>query len=419
MTANMFSAPQATGPISGEISLPGSKSLTNREILLSALANEQSVLKKPLISRDSQLMLNAMEALGAEIQAGEDLKISPASLQQTARIHCGLAGTVMRFVPLVAALNKGEITFDADPEAISRPLQGVFEAFDQLGISYSKKEQSFPFTVFGNGKPDATEVTLDASRSSQFVSALMLVAARFDNGLIISHDGDSLPSMPHIEMTIRCLENRGVEVQELGDSSWRVLPGQISARNLVIEPDLSNAGSFLAAAMVSGGELLIRDWPTETTQVGKNYIHLLEQMGANFDWVDGGLKISGDGQIQAIDVDLSEAGELAPTIAGLATMAEGTSRLSGIAHLRGHETDRLKALTTEINRIGGFCKETEDGLEIGPSQLRGGQWYSYHDHRMATTGAIIGLRVPIEIENIETTSKTMPDFRGMWMGLIS
>ena len=420
MSSSYFSAPLAGRPFSGSVSIPGSKSLTNREILLSAIANGTSVLHKPLFSRDSQLMIDAIRALGAEVvQTDHSLEITPASLDQTTTIQCGLAGTVMRFVPLLATLNKGAVRFEADKEALERPLDGVFEAINQLGVSYSKPDSNFPFEIIGTGSVGAEEVVLDASKSSQFVSALMLVAARFEKGLIITHRGASLPSIPHIEMTIACLKDRGVQVVEKSSTSWQVLPGEISAKEVTIEPDLSNAGAFLAGAMATAGELTINDWPRETTQVGKQYIDLLGRMGAQFEFVPEGLKISSDGNISGIEADLSEAGELAPTIAGLAVLANSPSRLSGIAHLRGHETNRLLALTTEINRIGGKANETEDGIEIVPSELRGGSWHTYHDHRMATTGAIIGLRAPVEIENIETTSKTMPEFKNMWMGLVS
>ena len=420
MSSNFFSAPQATGPISGKISIPGSKSLTNREILLSALASGTSVLRKPLISRDSQLMLDAIRKLGSEVTEYEDfIQITPASLETSSTISCGLAGTVMRFVPLVSALNRGETTFEADKEANARPLDGVFEALEQLGVEYKKGKENFPFTVLGIGGSNCEEVVLDASKSSQFVSALMLVAPKFRNGLLITHRGDSLPSIPHIEMTIQCLRNRGVSVEQKSEASWFIQPGEIKAIDLTIEPDLSNAGAFLAGAMVSGGELLIPDWPAETTQVGSQYQNLMARMGATFELTSEGLKIFSNGEIHGITADLSEAGELTPTIAGLAALADSPSKLTGIAHLRGHETDRLAALTNEINRIGGSCFETADGVEISPAQLTGGKWFSYHDHRMATTGAIIGLRVPVEIENIETTAKTMPDFRNMWLELFS
>ncbi len=420
MTADFFQAPKADSPIMGEIRIPGSKSLTNREIFLSAIASGVSVLKKPLISRDSELMLNAIKQFGAEVEIKPDqISISPAKFESKAEIHCGLAGTVMRFVPLMATLNTQETVFMADKEANSRPLGAIFDALDQLGVGYQKSSANFPFTISAAGSVKTEEVIIDASKSSQFVSALMLVAARFEHGLIITHQGSSLPSLPHIEMTVDSLQNRGVKVEALSATSWQVHPSTIQAREMVIEPDLSNAGPFLAAVMVAGGELEILDWPESTTQVGAQYLKLLGAMGAEFEKTIKGMKIRSSGEIRGINADLSEAGELTPTIAALATLASTPSQLSGIAHLRGHETDRLKALSTEIKRIGGECEETEDGLVISPKKLTGGQWFSYHDHRMATAGAIIGLAVDIEIENIQTTAKTMPDFEKLWMETIA
>ena len=420
MTADFFQAPKADSPIMGEIRIPGSKSLTNREIFLSAIASGVSVLKKPLISRDSELMLNAIKQFGAEVEIKPgQISISPAKFESKAEIHCGLAGTVMRFVPLMATLNTQETVFMADKEANSRPLGAIFDALDQLGVGYQKSSANFPFTISAAGSVKTEEVIIDASKSSQFVSALMLVAARFEHGLIITHQGSSLPSLPHIEMTVDSLQNRGVKVEALSATSWQVHPSTIQAREMVIEPDLSNAGPFLAAVMVAGGELEILDWPESTTQVGAQYLKLLGSMGAEFEKTINGMKIRSSGEIRGINADLSEAGELTPTIAALATLASTPSRLSGIAHLRGHETDRLKALSTEIKRIGGECEETEDGLVISPKKLTGGQWFSYHDHRMATAGAIIGLAVDIEIENIQTTAKTMPDFEKLWMETIA
>jgi 3-phosphoshikimate 1-carboxyvinyltransferase len=187
----------------------------------------------------------------------------------------------------------------------------------------------------------------------------------------------------------------------------------------VIEPDLSNAGPFLAAAMVAGGSVSIPNWPSKTTQVGNEFVNLLPKMGARVSRSDDVLTITSDGVIHGIDVDLSKGGELAPVFAALAALADSPSRLRGIAHLRGHETDRLKALAAEINRAGGDATETEDGLIINPAALHGCLWETYEDHRMATAGAIIGLRVPgIVVENIETTSKTMPEFSKLWLEML-
>ncbi|MDG2497788.1 MAG: 3-phosphoshikimate 1-carboxyvinyltransferase [Aquiluna sp.] len=411
----LWSAPQSDG-FTASINLPGSKSLTNRELVLSALAIDETTLLKPLISRDSALMITALTALGTEFTwSGKDLLVTPNELTGPANIDCGLAGTVMRFVPPVAMLAKGEVFFDGDEGARNRPMGTTVESLRALGAKVTTTTGNLPFSVTGTGSVPGGSLEIDASASSQFVSGLLLGAPRFDEGLVLTHRGASLPSLPHIEMTLETLRHRGVQAQTLSDSSWQVLPGSISGGQVAIEPDLSNAGPFMAAAMVSAGTLIIPNWPATTTQVGDHYRIILQRMGAHIEVQNGSLTISGTGDIKGIEIDLGAAGELTPTVAALAALASTPSRLNGIGHLRGHETDRLKALVAEINNLGGNAKELEDGIEITPATLSAGTWRTYHDHRMATSGAIIGLRVPgIKVENIATTSKTMPDFANMW-----
>jgi 3-phosphoshikimate 1-carboxyvinyltransferase len=363
-------------------------------------------------------MIQALRQLGAEIESTPNsLRITPKPISGPAQIDCGLAGTVMRFVPPIAALAKGEISFDGDLAARARPMKTTIDSLRALGVEVSGS--GLPFTIHGTGQVLGGEVSIDASESSQFVSGLLLAAAKFKNGLTLNHVGDSLPSMPHIEMTIDTLTKRGVKVSKLSQTSWRVEPGEISGRKVAIEPDLSNAGPFMAAALVAGGDVAIENWPTSTTQVGNDFIGLLTLMGGQVSRTGAAMTVTGTGEIEGIEVDLSSAGELTPVIAALAALAKSKSIISGVAHLRGHETDRLKALVDEINSIGGNATETQDGLIIEPAALRGGLWKTYGDHRMATAGAIIGLRVPgIEIEDITVTSKTMPAFESLWSNML-
>ena len=409
-----WAAPLAKSAISARVSIPGSKSLTNRELVLSALASGPSEILNPLESRDSSLMIEALRSLGSEIESTPNsLRITPKPISGPAQIDCGLAGTVMRFVPPVAALAKGDISFDGDVAARSRPMKTTVDSLRALGVEVSGS--GLPFTIHGTGQVLGGELAIDASESSQFVSGLLLVAARFKNGLTLNHVGNHLPSMPHIEMTIDTLAKRGVVVTKVSDTSWRVEPGEISGRTVEIEPDLSNAGPFMAAALVAGGQVTIENWPESTTQVGNDFIELLTLMGGHVSRTGTGMSVTGTGEIKGIEIDLSSAGELTPVIAALAALANSKSVITGVAHLRGHETNRLKALADEINSVGGQAIETEDGLIIEPSELRGGLWRTYGDHRMATAGAIIGLRVPgIEIEDITVTSKTMPGFESLW-----
>jgi len=422
-TAEPWLAPVATGPMYGAVELPGSKSLNNRELVLSALAAEPTLLTGVLKSRDSDLMIAALRSLGTKIQENTDgsILVTPAPFDRSATIDCGLAGTVMRFVPPVSVLAAAEVRFDGDEGARRRPMHTTIDSLRALGVAVTDDgAAALPFTVHGTGTVAGGDITIDASASSQFVSGLLLAGARYENGLTLRHQGEHLPSMPHIEMTLDCLEKRGVKVSSPEPAVWRVEPGKISGGTVEIEPDLSNAGPFLAAAMVAGGSVFINGWPESTTQVGDEFDGILQQMGAAIARENGGLRITGTGKIHGIDIDLSIGGELTPVIAALATLADSPTIIRGVAHLRGHETDRLAALAAEINRIGGIARETADGLEIDPSNnLHGALWQTYEDHRMATAGAIIGLRVAgIQIEDIGTTSKTMPNFAAMWIQML-
>ncbi|WP_127792951.1 3-phosphoshikimate 1-carboxyvinyltransferase [Agromyces sp. LHK192] len=425
-------APVATAPLEASLSLPGSKSLTNRELVLAALADGPSVLRAPLWSRDSELMIEALRALGTGIEPvsgdgeyGPDLRITPAAeLTGSTTIDCGLAGTVMRFLPPVAALALGPTTFDGDEYARKRPMSGVVEGLHGLAVDLDDDgRRTLPFTVHGTGRVAGGALEIDASASSQFVSALLLSAARFDAGLDLRHVGDRVPSAPHIEMTIATLAARGVEVRTPEAGRWIVEAGPIRAIDVDIEPDLSNAAPFLIAALVAGGTVAVTGWPAVTTQVGAQLIDLLPRFGAEVELDGDRLTVRGggvDGGIRGVDLDLSEAGELAPNLVALAALANTPSRITGIGHIRHHETDRLAALATEINGLGGHVTELEDGLLVEPAPLRGGAWRAYADHRMATSGAILGLAVPgVVVDDIGTTSKTLPQFPQLWERLLA
>jgi 3-phosphoshikimate 1-carboxyvinyltransferase len=426
-TNAVWPAPVASGPVTGTLSLPGSKSLTNRELVLSALADAPSLLRAPLHSRDSDLMVAALRQLGTTITAvpghgeyGDDLLVTPGELLGSTTIDCGLAGTVMRFLPPVAALALGPTTFDGDEGARRRPMATTISSLRALGADIDDDgRRSLPFTVHGRGALPGGEVTIDASTSSQFVSGLLLAGSRFDDGLHLRHSGERLPSLPHIDMTIAALASRGVVVERPSAGEWIVRAGSIGGTEVDIEPDLSNAAPFLAAALVTGGTVTITGWPDATTQVGANLADLLPLFGATVSQADGRLTVTGGDVIRGVELDLSTGGELVPTLVGLAALAETPSTITGIGHIRHHETDRLAALATEINRLGGAVTELDDGLQIDPKPLHGGIWQSYEDHRMATTGALIGLVVPgVEVENIGTTAKTLPQFASLWETLI-
>ena len=430
-----WSAPERAQPLRHSLSLPGSKSLTNRELVLAALAEGPSTLRRPLHSRDTALMVEALRSLGATITEvpgdgafGPDLDVTPIpqGLEVSASVDCGLAGTVMRFVPPLTALIRGSIRFDGDIGARRRPMATTLHALTQLGLEVDDEgRDTLPFTITSSGPSTNSAVSIDASGSSQFVSGLLLMGAKLPQGLTVTHTGSHLPSLPHIEMTLSCLRARGVEVDSSTPGVWRVAAGPIGAVDVEIEPDLSNAAPFLAAPLITGGKVSIEGWPSQTTQVGADVPRILEHFGATFTvsgstlTVEGGMGWRHGGDIPGVDLDLSHAGELAPTVISLAALASGPSVFRGIGHLRGHETDRLAALVENIRSLGGLAEETPDGIAVTPAPLDGGLWKAFADHRMATSGALLGLGVRgVVVDDISSTGKTLPEFPELWAALV-
>ena len=419
-------APATATPVHATVTVPGSKSQTNRALVLAALAADHgpSTVSGALRSRDTDLMIGALRALGFVVESSDtddtELTISGTLAPPEVRIDCGLAGTVLRFLPPVAALSTETVTFDGDEQARARPIAPLLDGLRALGVTV--EGDSLPFQVRGNGSVRGGTVEIDASGSSQFVSGLLLSGAAFTEGLTVVHTGEPLPSAPHVAMTVSMLRDAGVEVDDSKPDRWQVAPGPIAARQWVVEPDLSNAVPFLAAAVASGGAVRIMGWPAVSTQPADTILSILKKLGSVVRQGDSHLEVQGSTAYDGIDVDLRDVGELTPSVAALAALATpgSVSRLRGIAHLRGHETDRLAALRTEINRLGGECEETPDGLTITAQPMRAGVWRSYADHRMATAGAIIGLRVPgVVVEDIGTTAKTMPDFPQLWADMLA
>ncbi|MGN7859913.1 3-phosphoshikimate 1-carboxyvinyltransferase [Microbacterium sp. 22303] len=423
-----WSAPVAADSLSARLRVPGSKSLTNRELVLAAIADAPGIVSAPLHSDDSARMIDALRALGVGVEEqfgtgefGPDLRITPAPLTGGTTVDCGQAGTVMRFIAPLAGLARGDVLLTAHETALHRPMGAMIHALRDLGVDIEDNGSwSLPFTIRGRGHIRGGRVEIDASASSQFVSGLLLAAPRFDVGLHLVHTGERLPSMPHIDMTVETLTRRGIKVTRPGPGEWMVEGGVPRSREIAIEPDLSNAAPFLAAALVAGGEVSIEGWPNRSTQPGALLPDLLERLGADVHRAVGVLIVRGTGRIRGGEFDLSAAGELAPTFVGLAALADEPTTITGIGHIRLHETDRIAALAGNLRALGGEALELEDGIRIIPATLRGGTWPAHHDHRMATTGALIGLRVPgVEIDEIGTTAKTLPEFTQLWERMLS
>lgn len=417
MTTALWPAPTASSPVDAVVQLPGSKSQTNRALVLAALADAPSRLVRPLLARDTYLMRSAVQALGATVsEEGADWVVTPGSWRAPADVDCGLAGTVMRFVPPMAGLASGPVRFDGDPRARSRPMDALLDALRALGVRI--QGERLPFVVAGGGGVRGGSVTLDASSSSQYVSGLLLSGARYDLGVTVRHDGKPMPSWPHVAMTVEMLRARGVIVDDMEPDRWRILSGPVSGGEHVIEPDLSNAAPFLAAALVTGGRVVLPGWPERTNQPGDALRQILVAMGGRVTY-SGGLVVQGTGKVYGVDLDLHDVGELTPVLAALAALADGPSHFRGVAHLRGHETDRLTALATELSALGGRVEETPDGLRVQPQLLHGGVFRTYDDHRLVTAAAVVGLAVPgVEVENIGAVTKTLPQFAALWRDML-
>jgi 3-phosphoshikimate 1-carboxyvinyltransferase len=417
--SQVWTTPHRAAPVDAVVALPGSKSLTARALVLAALADGPGRLVRPLRARDTDLMAAALRALGVRVEEdGEDWVLTPGPLRGPAEVDAGLAGTVLRFLPPVAALADGPVRVDGDPRLHERPNAGLIAALRDLGVQVDDGGRGrAPFTVHGTGRVRGGAVTVDASESSQIVSGLLLAAARFDEGVDLALAG-GVPSMPHVEMTVASLRGRGVNVVGT-ERGWRVSPGPVAARDEVLEPDLSNAAPFLAAALVTGGRVTVRDWPAETTQPGGRLDALLGAMGADVERTDEGLRVTGTGPVRPLVADLGEVGELTPVLAALCALADGTSRLTGVAHLRGHETDRLQALDEVLTAVGARVEQLPDGLVITPGSHRAALLDSYADHRMVHAAAVLGLAVEgVEVRDPGAVSKTLPDFVARWDGML-
>jgi 3-phosphoshikimate 1-carboxyvinyltransferase len=413
-------APRATSPVDAEVRVPGSKSVTNRALILAALAGEPSRLRDPLRARDTTLMAGALRTLGVGIaDDGADWVVTPAQLRGGGSIDVGLAGTVQRFVPPVATLATGPLRFDGDPQARHRPLAPLVEGLRQLGAEVD--DVTLPLTVHGRGGLKGGTAEIDATASSQFLSGLLLAAPRYDEGLVLRHIGvRPAPSALQIRMTVQMLVDAGADVATDADGrEWTVAPGPLRGGGIAVPPDLSSAAPFVVAAVATGGRVRVPAWPRRSFQPGERLPELLRAMGGHVVVDDGGLTATAGDRLVGLDADLSDCTELVPSLVALAALADTESTFSGIAHMRGQETDRLRALSAELTRLGGECHETPDGLRVVPRRLHGGVVQTYADHRMVMFAAVLGLAVDgVRVEDVATAAKTVPDFVERWTAML-
>ena len=441
MNVTIWSAPAAETELDATVEIPGSKSLSNRYLVLAALGGRPVTLVGLLRSRDTDLMMDALGVLGVHCEIDADtpttVRVTPPEsgvFNGGTEVFCGLAGTVMRFVPGLALFATGPVRFDGDEQAYARPMKPVLDGLEQLGarIEYHGEVGRLPFTVIPPDElPDERAcVRIDASGSSQFVSGLLLIGSRLPGGMTLSHTGAKTPSLPHIRMTAADVEAAGgcIATDETA-RVWNVAPhGLQLPERLAVEPDLSNAAPFLGAALIAGGTVRVPNWPEHTTQPGGLLPGYLERMGAEVSFpVRGGVRycsVTGTGVIHGLgDFDLTAAGEIAPSLAAILVFADAPTNMIGIGHLRGHETNRLEALVAEITRVGGIARELDDGIAIEPvdrESLHAAEMETYADHRMATFAAMLGLSIDgITVRNVETTRKTLPNFVAMWQGMLA
>jgi 3-phosphoshikimate 1-carboxyvinyltransferase len=405
------------------VAVPGSKSVTNRALVLAALADRPSVLRNPLRARDTRLMADALAALGIGIaEDGADWLVDPAPPQAPATVDVGLAGTVQRFVPPLAALADGPVRFDGDPRARERPLAPLLDGLRALGGTVDDGGRGrLPLTVHGTGGLRGGDAAIDASSSSQFVSGLLLAAPAYTEGVRLRHTGAGpVPSGLQLDMTVRMLRAAGATVESDQDRRWwTVHSGRLRGGETTVPADLSTAAPFVAAAVATGGRVRIPGWPASCDQPGDRLPALLERMGARCALDGDGLTVAAGDRIDGLDADLADCTELVPVLVALAALASTPSTFRGIGHIRGHETDRLAALATELARLGGAVTETADGLRLSPRPLRGGLVRTYADHRIAMAAAVLGLAVPgVLVEDVATTGKTVPDFVDRWTGML-
>jgi 3-phosphoshikimate 1-carboxyvinyltransferase len=434
--ASDWVAPAASGPVRARLRPPGSKSVTNRALVLAALGSGPTTITGPLRARDTELMAGALRALGASVdETGADgeaaaWQVTPGRPGGRAVIDVGNAGTVLRFVPPAAALARADVEFRGDERASKRPVGPLLAALRELGAAIDDgRRGAVPFIVRGRGGISGGTVTLDASGSSQLVSGLLLAAARYDKGAEVCHSGPRVPSAPHIAMTVQMLRDAGahVEAWNAGRESavpdrWRVHPGELRPHAVVVEPDVSNAAPFLAAALVTGGSVTITDWPARSLQPAGQILDVLTQMGADCSPSASGLRVTGSGSVHGITANLGDVSEIVPVLTALAALADAPSVLTGIGHMRTHESDRLAALAAEIGALGGDIAEREDGLVIRPRPLRAGGavFASHDDHRLVMAAAVLGLALPggLPVGNAATVAKTFPAFTTMWSAML-
>lgn len=409
-------------PIDTVARIPGSKSITNRALLVAALADGESELTGALHSDDTRYMAAALNALGVTVETdepGERFRIVGGGgtfSASEADLFVGNAGTAMRFLTAALPLGHGRYRIDGIERMRKRPLAPLLQALNDLGADTVSEAGTGcpPVVVQANGLRGGT-TTMTGDQSSQFFSALLLAAPYAERGVEVGVLGD-LVSKPYMPMTAAVMRAFGVEL-ELDTAEWktfRVAPGQCyRGRAFRIEPDASNASYFFAAAAVTGGRIRVDGLGANSTQGDLHFVDVLSAMGANVTIADDYVEVNGpeDGKLMGVDLDLNAISDTAQTLAAIAPFASGPTTIRGVGHARLKETDRVAAMANELRRLGQVVEERPDGLTIHPQPITPANIETYDDHRMAMSFAIAGLRAPgVRILDPGCVAKTFPDY---------
>lgn len=406
------------GPIGDvAITVPGSKSITNRALLIAALADGDTRIEGALFSDDTERMSEALTALGVTVTPDADsasfdvrgcggrFPVSEADL------FTGNAGTAARFLVAAVCLGNGSFVVDGTDRMRERPIADLVAALRQLGVDISAPTGCPPVRVRANGLPGGT-TRVRGGRSSQYLSGLLMVAPYASSPVEVQVD-DDLIAKPYIDMTLGVMRQFGVEVERDGYRGFRVEGGQsYSARQVYsVEPDASSAHYFLTAAALLGGRVTIHGIGTESLQGDARYVDVLEAMGARVERAPSSLAVAGSGELGGVDVDMSDISDTALTVAVIGAFAKAPVRIRNVAHLRIQESERIASVTTELRKLGADVTENPDGWEIRPAELHGGEVDTYDDHRIAMAFALLGLKVPgIVVRDAECVRKTVPNY---------
>ncbi len=433
MSPSVYRCPQAHGPLDATVELPGSKSLTNRALVAAALADGVSILSNVLIADDTLLMIEALRQLGIAVTVDERACATEVTgcrghlPESSANLYCGNSGTTIRFLTAMTALGQGRYELDGVARMRRRPIGGLGSALQTLGagIEYLGEEGFPPLVVHAQGLRGG-QVAFETPESSQWVSALLLAAPYARGDVFVEVQGD-LPSRPFVAMTTAMMERFGVEVIQDARETLRLIveaPQCYTAAHLAIEPDATNATYFLAAAAVAGGRVTVRGLTADSLQGDIRFVEILEKMGCRATWGPRDLSVEGPAATQClrgVDVDLNAMPDTVPTLAALAIFADSPTTIRNVANLRVKETDRLRALKTELSKLGADVDELPDGLVIRPPpQLTPAAIDTYDDHRMAMSFALVGLRCPgLVINDPQCCAKTFPDFFPRFEALVT